>query len=95
MIREDRVLLAELARLNSGMPSLALRMMDGSASVAEQRSYAQCLIAAGEQLTRRANGMREAVIEEQALAAEMIALPGYSVGPVRNDEQPTETGYRR
>ncbi|MGH3937031.1 MAG: hypothetical protein ACRDTG_00110 [Pseudonocardiaceae bacterium] len=39
MIREDRELLAELARLNTDMPSLALRMMDGSASVREQVTF--------------------------------------------------------
>lgn len=45
MIREDRELLAELARLNTAMASLALRIMDGSASVVEQQDYAQSLIA--------------------------------------------------
>ncbi len=59
------------------MPSLALRIMDGSASAVEQHSYAQRLITAGEQLARRAIGMRGVVIEGQALAAELIALPGY------------------
>lgn len=77
MIREDRVLLAELARLNRDMASLALRIMDGSASAAEQQSYAQRLIAAGKQLKRRTIGMRGVVIEGQAFAAGMIALPGY------------------
>ncbi len=37
VIREDWELLAELAWLNTGMASLALRIMDGSASLAEQR----------------------------------------------------------
>ncbi len=63
MIREDRELLAELARLNSDMASLALRIMDGRASVAEQQHYAQRLIAVGERLQRRADGMRGAAIE--------------------------------
>lgn len=35
MIRKDRELLAELARLNTVMASLALRIMDGSASTTE------------------------------------------------------------
>lgn len=35
MIREDRELLVELSRLNSEMASFALRVTDGSASVAE------------------------------------------------------------
>ncbi|MGH3823804.1 MAG: hypothetical protein ACRDRA_13390 [Pseudonocardiaceae bacterium] len=76
MIREDRELLAEMARLNGEMASLALRMMESSASAAEQHSYAQRLIAAGEQLTRRAHSMSGVVIEGQALAAKTIALPG-------------------
>lgn len=45
MIREERELLAELARLNRSMASLALRIMDGSASAAEQVDYARRLIA--------------------------------------------------
>jgi hypothetical protein len=43
MIREDRELLAELARLNTAMASFAMRIMDGSVSIAEQQSYAQRL----------------------------------------------------
>jgi hypothetical protein len=82
VIREDRVLLAELAGLNSDMTPLALRIMDGSASAVDQESYAQRLIAAGEQLKRRANGMRGVIIEGQTLAAGMIGLPGYRVEPV-------------
>lgn len=54
MIREDRELLAELARINREMASLALRIVDGTASAAEQQTYAQRLIAAGERLGRRA-----------------------------------------
>ncbi len=68
MIREDRELLAELARLNSDMASLALRIMDGSASVTEQQHYAQRLIAVGQRLQRRADGMRGAVIEGEVVA---------------------------
>ncbi len=56
MIRVDRELLADLARLNSDMAPLAMRIMDGSASAAEQQNYAQRLIAAGERLRRRVNG---------------------------------------
>lgn len=68
VIREDRELLVELARLNSDMASLALRIMDGSASVAEQQHYAQRLVAAGERLQRRADGMRGVVIEGEVIA---------------------------
>lgn len=61
MIQEDRELLAELARLNTDMPSLALRIMDGSASAREQVYYAERLVAAGERLRRRAKGMGDEV----------------------------------
>lgn len=79
MIREDRELLAELARLNGDMPSLGLRVMEGSASVAEQRHYAERLIAAGERLQRRADGMNGAVVEGQVVAEESIAIPARTV----------------
>ncbi len=74
MIREDRELLAELARLNTDMAALGMRIMEGSASEAEQQHYAHRLIAVGERLRRRADGMRGEVVEDQVLAnAEIIA----------------------
>ncbi len=81
MIREDRELLAELARLNTDMASLALRVMEGSASAAEQRHYAKRLIAAGERLQRRADGMGGAVIEGEVVAGASRALPAHTVEP--------------
>ncbi|MGH3778699.1 MAG: hypothetical protein ACRDRR_23680 [Pseudonocardiaceae bacterium] len=81
MIREDRELLAELARLNRDMAALALRVMEGSASAAEQRHYATRLIAAGERLQRRADGMGGAVIEGEVVAGASIALPANAVEP--------------
>lgn len=77
MIREDRELLAELARLNSDMASLALRVMEGSASTGEQRHYAQLLIAAGERLRRRTD--EAGVIEGEVLVEEPITLPAHTV----------------
>ncbi|MGH3669106.1 MAG: hypothetical protein ACRDSH_00500 [Pseudonocardiaceae bacterium] len=53
MIREERELLTELAQLNRDMTPLCMRIMDRSASVAEQQAYAERLIAAGERLQRR------------------------------------------
>ena len=85
MIREDRELLAELARLNTAMASLALRIMDGSASMTEQQTYAQRLIAAGERLQHRADEMRHPVIEGEVLADVSLALPTHTVEPP--DEQ--------
>lgn len=55
MTREDRELLAELARLNGDVAPLALRIMEGSASSTEQRNYAQRLVAAGQRLHQRAD----------------------------------------
>lgn len=83
MIREDRELLAELARLNTAMASLALRIMDGSASATEQQDYAQRLIAAGKRLQRRADEMHPPVIEGEVLADVSLALPAHTVEPPR------------
>jgi hypothetical protein len=65
--REDRELFVELARLNTEMASLVLRIIEGSATVAEQAGYAQRLIAAGERLRRRANGTSGVVLEGEVL----------------------------
>jgi hypothetical protein len=67
MIREDRELLAALARLNRELAPLAMRMMEGSASVTEQQDYAQRLIAAGERLWRRADELVDIVIDGEVL----------------------------
>ncbi|HVE95444.1 MAG TPA: hypothetical protein VNA67_00385, partial [Pseudonocardiaceae bacterium] len=61
--------------------SLALRVMEGSASAVEQRHYAKRLIAAGERLQRRADGMGGAVIEGEVVAGVLIALPAHTVEP--------------
>lgn len=63
MIREDRELLAELARLNRELAPLALRIMDGSAGAAEQLRYAQRLVAAGRRLEHRADAMWDGIVE--------------------------------
>ena len=80
MIREDRELLAELARLNTDMPSLAMRIMDGSAGAAEQSHYAQRLIAAGERLQSRADTALGFVVDGEVLAG------GFSFHPARTIE---------
>lgn len=81
MILEDRELLAELARLNTAMAPLALRIVDGSAGTAEQAHYAQRLIAVGERLQRRANALDEAVVEGEVLTTGLLELPAYTVEP--------------
>ncbi|MGH3428222.1 MAG: hypothetical protein ACRDRI_08030 [Pseudonocardiaceae bacterium] len=60
-----------------------MRIMDGSASTAEQQDYAQRMIAAGERLRRRAEGARGAVIEGEVLASGPLALPAHTVEPHR------------
>lgn len=81
MIREDRELLAELARLNTDMVALAMRILEHLASAEEQARYAQRLIAAGRRLQRRANGMGGAVIEGEVVPTN---------GPITTPELTTE-----
>lgn len=86
MIREDRELLAELARLNREMASLCMRIMDGSAGFAEQREYARRLVAAGERLGRRGGEKAGVVIEGEVVVGELPAFPGHAVEPHRTHE---------
>ena len=79
MIRQDRELLTELGRLNRELAPLAMRMMDGSASVNEQQDYARRLIAAGEWLWRRAGEAVEVVIDGEVLTNEPLSLPTRTV----------------
>jgi hypothetical protein len=83
VIREDRELLALLARLNTDMVSLAMRIMEHAASAAEQADYAQRLITAGERLRRRAAGKNAVVIEGEVLAKGPLTLPGLTAEPYR------------
>jgi hypothetical protein len=84
VIREDRELLALLARLNTDMVALAMRIMDQLASADEQAHYAQRLIAAGERLQRRANEMSGAVIEGEVVHTNRpLTLPGLTAEPYR------------
>jgi hypothetical protein len=83
VIREDRELLAELARLNTEMVPLAMRIMDASASSDEQARYAQRLIAAAERLRRRANETAGVVIEGEVLPNGPLALPELTEQPHR------------
>lgn len=55
MIRADRELLADLAQLNSDVVPLAMRIMDNSATSAEQQSFADRLIDLGTRLSHRAH----------------------------------------
>lgn len=70
MIREDREL-----------PSLALKIMDGSATASEQWHYGQRLIAAGQRLQRWAEGTGGAVIEGDVVGENLTAPPRSTVEP--------------
>jgi hypothetical protein len=55
MIRADRELLAELARVNTDVVPLAMRILDDSATREEQQTLAERLIEVGIRLNRRAD----------------------------------------
>lgn len=79
MIREDRELLAELAQINTAMAPLAMRIINESASAAEQAHYARRLIAAGERLWRRADERIGVVIDGEV--ANRPVVPANTVEP--------------
>lgn len=54
MIRADRELLADLARLNSDVTPLAMRLIDDTATREEQQTFADRLIDLGTRLNHRA-----------------------------------------
>jgi hypothetical protein len=78
VIRDDRELLAELARVNSDVTPFAMRVMDESVTAEEQRELAERLIDIGERLRQRADQTERAV--ERHVVAE--AMPeAHSLGP--------------
>jgi hypothetical protein len=81
VIGDDRELLAELARLNATMAPLAMKIMDGTASTAEQHNDAQRLMAAGERVQRRAERMSGAIIEGEVLTNGSLTCPAPTVEP--------------
>jgi hypothetical protein len=83
VIREDRELLAELSRLNREMTPLALRIMDGSASAAEQQKYAERLITAGERLRRRAHETAGMIVEGEVVGTEPLTVLPLAIEPYR------------
>lgn len=72
MIRADRELLAELARLNSDVVPLAMHIMGESATADEQHAFAERLIAMARQLQARA---LDVVIEGDIAAISDTAVP--------------------
>jgi hypothetical protein len=75
VIRADRELLAELARVNTDVAPLVMRMMEGSATAEEQLGLAERLLALGESLRRRAG--RSAVVVE----GETVTAPARAAAP--------------
>lgn len=83
MIREDRELLAQLARVNREMAPLAMRIMEGTASAAEQRHYGQRLIAVGQRLCHRVDESGRFVIPGEFVIEEPLTLPASTIEPAR------------
>lgn len=71
VIRKDRELLAELARLNSDVTPFAMRIIDGSVTAAEQHEFADRLVGLGRWFHERANGIAH-VIEGDILTTGTI-----------------------
>jgi hypothetical protein len=67
VIRDDRELLAELARVNTDVVPVAMRVMDGSATAEEQRELAVRLIRTGQRMQQRAD-RAERVVEGELVA---------------------------
>lgn len=75
MIREDRELLTELARVNRDLAPLAMRIMEGSADSTEQRHYGLRLIAAGQRLCHRADENGRLVVTGEVVVEEPLNGP--------------------
>lgn len=83
MIREDRELLTEFARVNRDLAPLAMRIIEGSAGAAEQQHNGQRLIAAGQRLCRRAEENGRFVVTGEVIVEEPLALPAHTVESYR------------
>lgn len=69
MIREDRLLLAELGRLNTDVVPLAMRIMNASAVAEEYHAFAERLAAMARRLDARAAHVSLVVDGEVAIIA--------------------------
>lgn len=68
MIREDRLLLAELGRLNTDVVSLAMRIMDDSATAEEHCAFAERLAAMARRLRDRGAHVGLVIAGEMTIA---------------------------
>ncbi len=67
MIREDRLLLVDLGRLNTDVVPLAMRIMDESANTEEHYAFAERLEAMARRLRERAMRMGQVIDGELAI----------------------------
>lgn len=74
MIREDRLLLAELGRLNTDVVPLAMRIMDDYATADEHYAFAERLTAMARRLRARAAHMSLVIDGEVAIDADQSLL---------------------
>jgi hypothetical protein len=70
VIREDRLLLAELGRLNTDVVPLAMRIMDGSATAEEHYAFAERLAEMARRLQARAAHVGLVIDGEVAIVAD-------------------------
>jgi hypothetical protein len=63
------------------MAPLAIRIMDGSASIVEQQDYAQRLVAAGERLRQRIDETDHPVVDGEVFAHGLLGLVKHAVEP--------------
>ncbi|MGH3889355.1 MAG: hypothetical protein ACRDSZ_22820 [Pseudonocardiaceae bacterium] len=70
MIREDRLLLADLGRLNTDVVPLAMSIMDDSATAEEHYAFAERLAAMARRLQARAAHVGLVIDGEVAIAAD-------------------------
>ncbi|MGH3975818.1 MAG: hypothetical protein ACRDS9_21180 [Pseudonocardiaceae bacterium] len=82
MIREDRLLLVELGRLNTDVVPLAMRIMDDSATAEEHYAFAERLAAMARRLQDRAAHVGLVIDGEVAIAADQNVTG--SVGTVHH-----------
>ncbi len=70
VIREDRLLLTDLARLNTDVAPLAMRIMDQSATTEEQHAFAERLAAMAQRLRARTAHAGVVIDGEVVIAAD-------------------------
>jgi NADH:ubiquinone oxidoreductase subunit D len=76
VIREDRLLLAELGRLNTDVVPLAMRIMDDSATAEEHYAFAQRLTAMAARLQARGTQVGVVIDGEVTITTDQNVLDG-------------------